>query len=243
MSQNEFICAFCGSNGILSRDHIPPKGLFPSPRPSNLITVKACMQCNNGTKKDDQYFVNILSLDARSDEGASRGVALKSIRGLNDERAKKYRDSIVDNPTLVNIQVPTGEIIQNAIQLECSHSRLIRTVDKIARGLAFMYSGTVIDGDYKVSSRFFYSYDELDWVPAVIWNYGLNNPDYSGERGDNVFKYYGNVLPENMWVWIFEFYKHHHAVSFIINERSSAVQKYSRTKAEDFFSVKDAMRK
>lgn len=136
MSQSGFICAFCGSTGLLTRDHIPPKGLFPDPKPSNLITVKARTKCNNGSKKDDQYFVNILSLDARSDEGASREIALKSIRGLNDERSEKYKRSIINNPTLLNIQIPSGEIIEGAIQLPCNYERLQKTASKIARGLA-----------------------------------------------------------------------------------------------------------
>src|SRR6266480_5048879 len=28
-------------------DHVPPKGLFGDPKPSNLITVSCCNECNN----------------------------------------------------------------------------------------------------------------------------------------------------------------------------------------------------
>jgi hypothetical protein len=31
----------------LTLDHIPPIGLFPKPRPANLITVPCCFKCNN----------------------------------------------------------------------------------------------------------------------------------------------------------------------------------------------------
>ena len=31
----------------LTRDHVPPAGLFPDPKPSNLLTVPCCYQCNN----------------------------------------------------------------------------------------------------------------------------------------------------------------------------------------------------
>ena len=30
-----------------TRDHVPPGGLFPSPKPSNLISVPCCFRCNN----------------------------------------------------------------------------------------------------------------------------------------------------------------------------------------------------
>lgn len=49
-------CYLCGSTENLTRDHIPPKGLFPKPRPSNLYTVPCCYSCNNGAAKEDEYF-------------------------------------------------------------------------------------------------------------------------------------------------------------------------------------------
>jgi hypothetical protein len=49
-------CVYCGELGPVSRDHIPPRNLFPQPRPSNLITVPACHQCNGAASLDDEYF-------------------------------------------------------------------------------------------------------------------------------------------------------------------------------------------
>jgi 5-methylcytosine-specific restriction endonuclease McrA len=51
------ICAYCGSPDDLNKDHVPPKNLFPKPRPNNLIKVPACPICHSRqTSKDDQYF-------------------------------------------------------------------------------------------------------------------------------------------------------------------------------------------
>ena len=49
-------CFLCGATENLTRDHIPPKGLFPKPRPSNLYTVTCCEPCNNGASQEDEYF-------------------------------------------------------------------------------------------------------------------------------------------------------------------------------------------
>src|SRR5688500_18167485 len=49
-------CYLCGATENLTRDHIPPKGLFPKPRPSNLYTVPCCYSCNNGAAKEDEYL-------------------------------------------------------------------------------------------------------------------------------------------------------------------------------------------
>jgi 5-methylcytosine-specific restriction endonuclease McrA len=49
-------CAYCGSPTDLTRDHVPPKNLFPLPKPVNLITVPACKKCHSETSQDDEYF-------------------------------------------------------------------------------------------------------------------------------------------------------------------------------------------
>jgi len=49
-------CYLCGSIDDLTRDHIPPKNLFPSPKPSNLITVWCCRKCNERYSLIDESF-------------------------------------------------------------------------------------------------------------------------------------------------------------------------------------------
>jgi hypothetical protein len=56
MMNTPVACAYCGSTSELTDDHIPPKNLFPKPRPENIITVKACKICVKDTSKDDEYF-------------------------------------------------------------------------------------------------------------------------------------------------------------------------------------------
>lgn len=50
------ICSICGNGDELTREHIPPKGIFIPPRPTNTITVFSCKKCNHSTKLDDEYF-------------------------------------------------------------------------------------------------------------------------------------------------------------------------------------------
>src|SRR5208283_2514674 len=49
-------CLYCGRVRPLTRDDVPPKNLFPKPRPSNLITVPSCQKCNQSFMLDDEYF-------------------------------------------------------------------------------------------------------------------------------------------------------------------------------------------
>jgi len=49
-------CVYCGSTENLTAEHAPPKLIFPKPRPSDLITVRACKACNAAGSKDAEYF-------------------------------------------------------------------------------------------------------------------------------------------------------------------------------------------
>lgn len=47
-------CIYCGATEDLTDDRVPPKNLFPRPRPQSLITVLACRACNGWPAKDDE---------------------------------------------------------------------------------------------------------------------------------------------------------------------------------------------
>ena len=64
-------CVFCGALAT-TRDHVPPQGVFPDPRPTDLITVPACDICNNSTKLDDEYFRWLVATGSTDDDEAKR---------------------------------------------------------------------------------------------------------------------------------------------------------------------------
>ena len=64
-------CVYCGAEGDVTRDHVPPSCLFPPEDRINLITVPACAECHESFKLDDEYFRVTLSLRADLDSGAA----------------------------------------------------------------------------------------------------------------------------------------------------------------------------
>ena len=60
------ICAYCGKEKNLTRDHVPPKVLLAEPYPANLLTVPACHECNRRFQRDDDYTRSMLALDLRA---------------------------------------------------------------------------------------------------------------------------------------------------------------------------------
>jgi hypothetical protein len=61
-------CALCGARPATTRtrDHVPPKALFPSPRPK-LITVPACDICNESASEAEEKFRVYLSVKSGID--------------------------------------------------------------------------------------------------------------------------------------------------------------------------------
>ena len=56
-------CVYCASTENLTVEHAPPKLIFPKPRPSDLITVPACVDCNLQGSRDAEYFRLCLCLN------------------------------------------------------------------------------------------------------------------------------------------------------------------------------------
>ena len=58
-------CVYCGGDfgdrRGRTRDHIPSKALLREPYPSNLPTVDACLECNNGFSGDEQYVIALVA--------------------------------------------------------------------------------------------------------------------------------------------------------------------------------------
>jgi hypothetical protein len=63
-------CIYCGSTTEPTRDHVPPRAVFPKPRPKNLVTVPACRACNSAAAADDEYFATVLRAATRGPKPA-----------------------------------------------------------------------------------------------------------------------------------------------------------------------------
>jgi hypothetical protein len=64
------ICYLCGVEGATTKDHIPPRGIFPKEPKGQLITVNAHKHCNEKFQQDDELFRNvIIAASNRTNEG------------------------------------------------------------------------------------------------------------------------------------------------------------------------------
>jgi hypothetical protein len=87
-------CYLCGATENLTKDHIPPKNLFPSPKPNNLITVWCCKKCNEKFSLIDESFrVFTSSVINRSKSGS--WIWDNKVMGSSFKRSPKLKQSTI----------------------------------------------------------------------------------------------------------------------------------------------------
>lgn len=79
-------CVFCGKKTKTTKDHIPPKAIFPKPLPNKLITVPACKTCNGGSSNDDELFSFFLALKAGMNGKCNRSLHDKIKRSVQQNK-------------------------------------------------------------------------------------------------------------------------------------------------------------
>jgi len=210
---NNNICFNCGKPAT-TRDHIPPKNLFAKPRPSNLITVPACLTCNNNTKKDDEYFRLAVASAEGTNQAAWRVVQQRVLPRYQERPAllKKFVDESISVDRFSSAGIYAGK----GIAYELERPRTQPIINKIVRGLFLTVTGEVLDG-------------------SIINNYVVNpefNDDFKNiicslpftDIGDGAFSYRYFMSPdrprESFWFLMF-----YDAVLFMVKtepETSSA---------------------
>ena len=169
------ICTYCHATTRLTNDHVPPRNLFPSGT-TGIVKVPACEPCNNGAKKDDEYFRLSISV-SHDPHAAPQGadVTLAAIERLKDPRKTGLRKRMLSQIRGQWMEVDTVRI----------HSVLRR----IVKGLYFHRKGERLPPSFKVevfSFRDFYRLPDSEVRTLVL--HALSA--VSEHRvGDHVFAY------------------------------------------------------
>jgi hypothetical protein len=95
------LCIYCQKNEATTVDHVPPKAMFPKPRPANLITVPCCDPCNKSFKNDDEYFL-IMSLEWTAAETSDGSQIAAGRRRAGPPCESSWRSKLGDAVTTRN---------------------------------------------------------------------------------------------------------------------------------------------
>jgi len=193
------ICAICGEAEATTRDHIPPKSIFPRPLPDDLITVPACPECNNGASTHDEIFKVQLSFGYTD----PNEVTCRTMRTL-EHNNRLFRMLQEECRELVVVDSEGNAEIHTVAQWDSeAHDKVI---ERIIRGLYFHHSGNPVPADQEVRVQF------LREIPTQFTD---NSYFTNGSVGANQFKYKYLIDVETaLSVWVLDFYGVHFASGY-----------------------------
>ncbi len=145
------ICVYCGKTSTLTKDHIPPKNLYAKPRPSNLITVPCCNDCNSRASKDDEYFrLNIVMRDKT--EGVSEAECLQGtvFRSLNRKESTGLKHEFINRIDRRPSFTPSGIFTGIKPVFDIDFSRLDRVVKRAIAGIIYKELGDRLPDSFDI---------------------------------------------------------------------------------------------
>jgi hypothetical protein len=208
-------CTYCNKLAN-TKDHIPPKGLFPKPRPSSLITVPTCSSCNNSYSKDDEYLRDVLSFREELSDNPFITQLNKAIpRRFDPSRSEGYFKYIHGRMGEESVKTKSGIYLGVKTTFYEDLSRIQRVLERVTKGLyrhctgnklAEGFDALVYTQEYFLSleqepeKNFRYIFQnslaDQEWVTVVPSGFdykfkALANPGYTLWMLRFYLKYYG----------------------------------------------------
>ena len=202
-------CALCGKMAYLTKEHIPPRCLFPKPRPTGLqlITVPCCSECNNGTTEEDEYFKVTVSLRVGARDFLSARLFDSTKKTVCKNR--KFFSEIFDSeqPIFTPSGIYTG---YSAVSRSEGPTRLVAR--KIISGLFYHHFGKPVPTSHvtvvQLTSDIPREQDQFmsDWIQGVaqflechavgsggIFRYGFTTASEDGDTTVWFLSFYGQM--------------------------------------------------
>ncbi|MEE9214118.1 MAG: hypothetical protein V3U54_04870 [Thermodesulfobacteriota bacterium] len=152
-------CVFCGKEGKVTNDHIPPRNIFPKPQDDDvkLITVPACTVCNSESSKlDDESFKVYIGLVAKEGNNAENKLYGSMMQTI--QKNSKIKKDLIKNA----FRLPSQQKIFTSVD----ESAIKRVLKKIVLGLYYEHFNGIIFDKVEVDTYFSedISEDKLDEV-------------------------------------------------------------------------------
>ena len=203
------ICTYCEKERKITRDHIPPKGIYPKPRPDCMTWVPACEKCNGDASKDDEYFRLVVAARGEANKNnAAKKTMQPVIRSLGKANAKGYSRRIYSSIDSRNVISRGGIFLQDQIVMDADLDRLLSVVSRTTYGLHVLDFGEKVPDDCEIESFPLNqaSIDADNSVEQLVAHAAGTEPHVIDE---DVFTYW-KIHPDecvNMSFWVYEFYK------------------------------------
>lgn len=199
--QNQKICVYCGLKAT-SKDHVPPKQMFPEPRPDNLETVPACTKCNNSSGKDEEYFLATFMFSEVGVSGAGKKLWQERLHRRYKEDLG-LRRKIVQNLSPKDIYTPYGIFIGKRMTIELDMNRIYRTIRKIIKGLYYIEYREIMSDTQDLDCLFLQTQSHFDTIKDYADKLKNGCKMWTG-----IFQYKHNRTEEGLpgSMWLLNFY-------------------------------------
>lgn len=210
----EEICFLCGKPATTD-DHLPPKCIFPKPRPSNLITVRACEDCNGGSKLDDEYFRD-LCWTGIDEHKFPTALALSIQRidelGINP-RKRGYGITSYNSLRYFEVFTAAGLWIGKAPAREFDKSRINQVARKLIHGLHYHHYHSRVPEGFEVT--IYHEHEMREEGMRILMSVCNETPPH--RIGDGVFTYkYGRLIEDERYsVWGCSFFDIHNFLATV----------------------------
>jgi len=194
-SSKQMRCYLCGASNPATKDHLPPKGFFPDPKPANLITIPCCNSCNHSFSADDEAFRVFLS-SAECLSPAGKWVQEnKSFKGTL-ARSPKFRQCIASS---MGTRLRDGQLVDT---LSFPRKRAHQFLTRLTKGLLTKFYPSVDYSAFDFGTKLV----ERDEVLSLQLNQ-LRDVSTYDSIGDGVFQFRHYVKEQDgLGIWMYVFY-------------------------------------
>lgn len=144
------LCVYCGTAEGTTRDHVPPKNLFPKPRPSGLVTVRCCETCRRGQSLDDEYFTRMVAMRHDLTNHPAAAQVLETIhRSFTKPHKRGFTQALLQSVKEFDLQSKAGLYLGRAASYDVDFERLCRVIERTTLGLYFNEFGVRLPDSHR----------------------------------------------------------------------------------------------
>ena len=145
--KNRSRCYFCGEAST-SREHVPPKCLFPLNQRTNLFVVPSCDLHNCFKSDDDEYLKFVLSISIKNTNKEKKQI-LESVLRAAAKSPEKYK-TFSNFSSRVTVKITNTGEIQEATKLIIDEKRFHNILTHISRAIFFIHYKKVFKGSVNI---------------------------------------------------------------------------------------------
>jgi hypothetical protein len=202
MAEKTQKCVYCSMRESTTDDHVPPKCFFPKPRPSNLITVPSCLDCNKDAGKDEEFFLATFMFSYAGVSEAGKRLWTEKLNRMYEKNIG-LRRKIADHLNQSSFYTPSGIYLGKGMTIKPDEKRFEFVVNKILKGLYFFEYNQLFPNNAEITTIFLNLIENYEPVQRVA-------PElkFGSRSWDGIFEYRFNRLDNDPSgsIWLFRFW-------------------------------------